>query len=116
MEHKHVKLLGYLLYRDNGLVITPSSPRLQEKLKQRIIKIFGDQGLKITIDIGLTRANFLDIPLDLETGLYKPFRKPGDKPLYISAYSKHPPQIMRLCAREFMYNLLSPHGPHDPLW
>ena len=62
---------------------------------QRIIKIFGDQGLKITIDIGLTRVNFLDITLDLETGLYKPYRKPGDKPLYISAYSNHPPQIIK---------------------
>ena len=84
-----------ILYRDDGLAVTPSSPRLQEKLRQRIIKIFGDQGLKITIDIGLTRVHFLDIPLVLEKGPYKPYRKPGDKPLYISAYSNHPPQIIK---------------------
>ena len=29
-----------ILYRDDGLAVTPSSPRLQEKLRQRIIKIF----------------------------------------------------------------------------
>ena len=84
-----------ILYRDDGLAITPSSPRLQEKLRQRIIGIFGEQNLKITIEIGLTRVNFLDITLDLETGLYKPYRKPGDKPLYVSAYSNHPPQILK---------------------
>ena len=39
--------------------------------------------------------NFLDITLDLETGLYKPFRKPGDRPLYVSAHSNHPPQIIK---------------------
>ena len=49
----------------------------------------------ITIEIGLTRVNFLDITLDLETGLYKPFRKPGDRPLYVSAHSNHPPQILK---------------------
>ena len=25
-------------------------------------------------------------------------------------------KTQRLCAREFMYNLLTPHEPHDPLW
>ena len=39
--------------------------------------------------------NFLDVTLDLETGLYKPFRKPGDRPLYVSAHSNHPPQILK---------------------
>ena len=33
--------------------------------------------------------------LDLEKGLYKPYKKPGDKPLYVSAYSNHPPQILK---------------------
>ena len=84
-----------ILYRDDGLAITPSSPRIQEKLRQRIIRIFGEQDLKITIEIGLTRVNFLDLTLDLETGLYKPYRKPGDKPLYVSAHSNHPPQILK---------------------
>ena len=31
----------------------------------------------------------------MQTGLYKPFRKPGDKPMYIPAYSNHPPQIIK---------------------
>ena len=84
-----------ILYRDDGLGITSSSARQQEKLSQSIRKIFADQDLAITIEINQTRVNYLDVNLDLETGLYKPFRKPGDKPLYVSAFSNHPPQILK---------------------
>ena len=84
-----------ILYRDDGLGITTSSPRLQEKLKQSIIRIFAQQELKITIEINLTRVNYLDITMDLKTGFYQPYRKPGDRPLYVSATSNHPPQILK---------------------
>ena len=84
-----------IIYRDDGLAITSSSPRLQEKLRQSIIGIFAEQGLAITIEINLTRVQYLDVDLDLETGLYKPYRKPGDRPLYVSAHSNHPPQILK---------------------
>ena len=39
--------------------------------------------------------NFLDVTLDLKTSIYKPFIKPGDKPLYVNAASNHPPAILR---------------------
>ena len=83
------------MYRDDGLGVTSSTPRQQEKLRQRIVKIFADQGLKITITINQRVVNYLDVTLDLETGLYRPFRKPGDRPLYVSALSNHPPQILK---------------------
>ena len=63
-----------ILYRDDGLGITPSTPRLQEKLRQQIIKKFAEQDLKITITINQKRVDFLDITMDLETGLYQPYR------------------------------------------
>ena len=72
-----------ILYRDDGLGITPSSPRQTEKLRQTIIKVFKDKDLDITIEVGLTRVNFLDVTLDLEKEVFKPYRKPGDKPLYV---------------------------------
>ena len=84
-----------ILYRDDGLGITTSSPRLQEKLRQNIVKIFADQDLRITIDINLIRVDYLDITMDLESGMFKPFRKPGDRPLYVSAKSNHPPLILK---------------------
>ena len=84
-----------ILYRDDGLGVTTSSPRLQEKLKQNIIRIFAQQELSITIEINLSRVDYLDITMDLETKLFKPYRKPGDRPLYVSALSNHPPQILK---------------------
>ena len=84
-----------ILYRDDGLGVTSSTPRLQEKLRQQIIQRFKDQDLAITIEINLARVDFLDVTLYLDTGLYKPYKKPGDRPLYVSAHSNHPPQILR---------------------
>ena len=84
-----------ILYRDDGLGITHLTPRQQEKLKQQIIKIFKNQELGITIEINQKRVNFLDITLDLESKMYQNYRKPGDKPLYVSAWSNHPPQILK---------------------
>ena len=45
--------------------------------------------------IGLTRVHFLDVTLDLEKELFKPVRKPGDKPLYVNASSNHPPRVLQ---------------------
>ena len=84
-----------IIYRDDGLAVTSSTPRQQEKLKQEIIRIFGEQGMKITIEINLRRVDYLDVTLDLDTELYKPYRKPGDKPLYVSAESNHPPLTLK---------------------
>ena len=39
--------------------------------------------------------NFLDITLDLQTSIFKPYIKPGDKPLYVNAESNHPPAILK---------------------
>ena len=84
-----------IIYRDDGLAITSSSPRLQEKLRQNIIRIFEEQELAITIEINLARVDYLDVTLNLETGIYKPYRKPGDRPLYVSAHSNHPPLVLK---------------------
>ena len=84
-----------ILYRDDGLGVTSSTPRLQEKLRQNIVRTFAEQNLAITIEINLKRVDFLDVTLDLESGLYKPYRKPGDRPLYVTAHSNHPPLILK---------------------
>ena len=100
------------LYRDDGLGVTSSTPRQQEKLRQSIVKIFADQGLKITISVNQTRVDYLDVSLDLETGLYGPYRKPGDRPLYVSAHSNHPPhKLLRICQLELREGFLTIHQP-----
>ena len=86
---------GTILYSDDRLGNTTSSPRLQEKLKISIIRIFAQQDLIITIESNLSRVDYLDITMDLETGIFKPYRKSGDRPVHVSALSNHPPQVQK---------------------
>jgi hypothetical protein len=83
-----------ILYRDDGLGITSSTPRQTEKLRQSIIKVFKAHKLNITIEVGLPKVDFLDVTLDLDKELYKPYRKPGDRPLYVNSWSNHPPGVI----------------------
>ena len=39
--------------------------------------------------------NFLDVTLDLTTGKYKPYNKPGNVPQYINLKSNHRPNIIK---------------------
>ena len=38
-------------------------------------------------------VDFLDITFNLNNGIYKPYKKPNDRLLYINKSSNHPPQI-----------------------
>ena len=58
-------------------------------------KIFKQQGLSITIEANHKVVNFLDVNLDLNTGIYKPYMKPNDSPVYVDKNSNHPPSIIR---------------------
>ena len=57
--------------------------------------MFAEMGLKITIQINLKVADFLDVTLNLSTRSYYPFRKPNDRPIYIHKLSNHQPNIIK---------------------
>ena len=40
-------------------------------------------------------VNFLDITIDLRTGIHKPYMKPNNSPLYVHKDSNHPPSIVK---------------------
>ena len=93
------KLLGKEnagLYRDDGLGILKncSGPK-SDRIRKDITKLFKDVGLAITIEINLKITDFLDVTFDLPSNKFYPFRKPNDKPLYVSAYSNHPESIIK---------------------
>ena len=77
----HIKDLIPIIYRDDVLGLTKATSRQQEKMRQMITNVFNEYGLNITIFINLKKVNFLDVTLDLEKEIYKPYRKPGDRPL-----------------------------------
>ena len=84
------------LYRDDGLACCHNkSQRQLDGIRKQLVEIFKKMGLKITVELGLKCADFLDVTLDLENNSFCPYRKPNDKPLYIHSQSNHPPCIRK---------------------
>ena len=84
------------LYRDDGLaVLNKCSGRKADQVRKQIIRIFNSVDIKITVETNLKSVNFLDVNLNLETKVHKPYSKPNDCPMYVHADSNHPPNIIR---------------------
>ena len=84
------------LYRDDGLAYMENvKEHNADKMKKELIKIFKNAGLNITVDTNLKIVNYLDVTLNLDEKLYKPYKKPNDEPQYINKVSNHPPPIIR---------------------
>ena len=65
------------LYRDGGLAVLRNTPGSSaERVQKDITAVFQSFGLKVTIAVNLKVVNYLDVTCNLETGKYKPFRKP----------------------------------------
>ena len=64
-------------------------------MRKDFSKIIGELGLQITAQSNLKIVNYLDVTLNLSTGKFCPYRKPGNYPLYINAKSNHPPSIIK---------------------
>ena len=47
------------------------------------------------ISVGLKIAQFLDTELNLTDGTYRPYKKPGNDPLYVNSKSNHPPAVLK---------------------
>ena len=84
------------LYRDDGLAVMRNIGKPEvERRKKRIIKVFNDNGLSITIQAHLQVVQYLDVEFSLREGLYRPYRKPNSDPLYINCSSNHPPLVIK---------------------
>ena len=84
------------LYRDDGLAVVNGLYGSEiERIKKRIIKIFKDCGLKITIKRDLKIVNFLDVTINLHKNTYEPYSKPDNQPVYINVNSNYPPTTIR---------------------
>ena len=83
------------LYRDDGLATCNKTARETENIKKEICKIFKENKLNITIEANKKIIDFLDITMDLRTGVHKPFMKPNNTPLYVHNKSNHPPNIIK---------------------
>ena len=83
------------LYKDDALGVPRMTPRQADICKKEVCKIFQKHNLSITIEVNLKVVNFLDITLDLNSGVFKPYMKPDNLPQYINRRSNHPPAIIK---------------------
>ena len=84
------------LYRYDGLEIFQNISKADiEKKKKQIVKVFEDCTLSITLKFNLKLLDFLDVTFNLVNDIYKPYRKPNNKPLYVNKHSNHPPNILK---------------------
>ena len=87
------------LYKDDGLAAFNAKPQQIEKIKKGFCKIFRENDLKITVEANMTKVNFLDVTLDLQSGKHYPYTKEGNIPLYVHKKSNHPPSILKSTLR-----------------
>ena len=84
------------LYRDDDLAIVRNLSGSEiERKRKAIIKLFKECCLNITIKTNLKIVNFLDVKINLDTGTYRPYRKPDNKLAYINRKSNHPPTMIK---------------------
>ena len=88
-------LINFSLYRDDGLGFhTSMSPQQLDKVRKKLHAFFKKMDLKITVETGLKKVDFLDVTFDLNDASYQPYRKPNDTPLYIHKHSNHPKHVL----------------------
>ena len=85
------------LYRDDGLAALKLSGPQADRAHKDIEGTFKECGLRVTVEILLKQADFLDVTLDLPTGKFWPYRKSNNDPLYINAKSNHPQPSRNTC-------------------
>ena len=66
-----------------------------ERVKKKICEIFQSCDLKIAIETNSQFTDFLDVTFNLKNEKCYPFRKPNNDPLYISALSHQPKNIIK---------------------
>lgn len=97
--HKMRQLFPFInfgLYRDDGLGTYKNLSKQQiTRIEKKVIQLFNELELKITVNTRLQNVDFLDVSLNLDEDTYKPYRKPNDRPVYISKQSNHPPTILK---------------------
>ena len=89
---KHINKNHIGLYRDDGLAIlkNTSGPEA-EKLKKKLQKLFKEKDLDIIIQCNLKITNYLDITLNLNDSLYRPYTKPNEETNYLHISLDHTP-------------------------
>ena len=70
--------------------VSTLTKRQNDGLKKQICEIFQKNELEIIVEVNSKVVDFLDITLELDSDVYKPFLKPNNTLLYVHKDSNHP--------------------------
>ena len=83
-------------YKDDWLAVSSQTTRCTEISRKELDRIFKENGLTLDfVSVNKKIINFLDITLNLDTGLFEPFMKENNKIFYVHELSNHPPSIIK---------------------
>ena len=95
-------------YRDDGHgVIDQTNGTHRVRLKKKMLKVFNDIGFKITIEIGSTSTDFIDVSLILLTDYYQVYSKPNTKIIHVNKNSNHLPTVRKQLPKMIENRLVS---------
>ena len=66
-----------------------------DKIRKQMHDIFKQHDLGKATEINLSATDFLDVSFDRSQNTYFPFKKTGNKPLFINSKSNHPRTIIK---------------------
>ena len=66
-----------------------------DKVREEMIDLFKQHHLNLQIKCNLNILDYLDITLDLTTGLFKQYNKTNNISRYVTAKSNHVPSILK---------------------
>ena len=92
---KFIPQASHGLYRDDGILALRATGREMDQIRQKLEKMFRENGLKIVVVVNVKVTEFLDVKLDLNTRKFRPFRKPRDVIKYVNYNSNHPPATLK---------------------
>ena len=87
-------------YRDDVLGACNLAPFQVEKVKQQVVEVFQEHGLKVKAAANATVVNFLDVTLDLTNEVHRPYIKPSTHLEYVHVNSNHPGHVTRHAVSE----------------
>ena len=87
-------------YRDDVLAVCSLTPFQVEKVKKQVVEVFKEHDLKVKAIANTTVANFLDITLDLNSKVHRPYMKPGTQLEYVHVNSNHPRHVTKHAVSE----------------
>ena len=97
LQHLPIKVGAY---RDDVLSVCNLAPYQVEKVKQQVVEVFQQYGLKVKAMANARVCNFLDIQLDLSNEVHRPYTKPGTHLEYVHVNSNHPKHVTKHAVSE----------------